>query len=119
MSPYLLVDVASDIQALLISDLDPADVKGIYYGLDCFWCASWCRCECQDAEMRILGHKEADHFGVGVLSRAFMRFVCTNLSVNDHTEVAGKLDVPMTRRTISLGSQLSVLRSFSNVCGVI
>ena len=44
--PYLLVDMVPDIQALLVSDLYPANMKGIDDGLDSFWCASWSCCEC-------------------------------------------------------------------------
>jgi hypothetical protein len=75
VSPYLLVDIFPDIQALLVSKLYPANMKRINNCLDGFWFASGSSGERQDTKVRILGHKEPDHFGIRVISYTFVGFV--------------------------------------------
>jgi hypothetical protein len=50
-------------------------MKRIDNCLDGFWFASGSSGERQDTEVRILGHKEPDHFGIRVISYTFVGFV--------------------------------------------
>jgi hypothetical protein len=50
-------------------------MKRIDNCLDGFWFASRSSGEGQDAEVRILGHKEPDHLGIRVIPYTFVGFV--------------------------------------------
>lgn len=74
--PYLLVDISANVPTLLVSNLDPADVKRIYNPLNCLWVRTGSGCQREDSEMWVLGHEITDTGGVCIVTRSFMGLIC-------------------------------------------
>lgn len=63
------------IKAILVPDLNPADMQRVDESLNSLGIASWCCSERKYAEMRIHRHHVSDDLRVGVVSRSLVSLV--------------------------------------------
>ena len=70
-----LVHVLLEIETMLITNFDMADVKCVNDSLDGFGLVSWCRSKCENTEVRIFSHEETNNLRICIVAAAFVSLI--------------------------------------------
>ena len=73
--PHLLMKIRLEIEAILVPDLNPADMQRIDESLNSLGIAPWRCSEREDTEMRVHRHHVTDDLRVGVVPCPFVSLV--------------------------------------------
>ena len=78
---YLLVNILPQVDAVLVTNLDVADMQSVDEILDGFRCASRRGSQRQQAEVRVLRHHVAHNLVVCVVAGSSVGLVCATVNL--------------------------------------